>query len=273
MIAIALEDDRAGMIGLEERGKDLGIGIGEVDLADLVPRRHHGADRQIAKPHDARDHLLFAGLQHAGAFSFHDKRPDFILADLAFGFAALAEDPQQHFAGAIEQPHQRQREFRHQNHRRRDLHRDRFGIAQRDLLGHELADDQGSIGDDADDEAHADGVGECRREACLEQPMRQALSKCGTGEGARQHADQSDADLHRGKEFAGIGGQRQRGPRADDAFLDQPASLAGRDETIANSDIDSNPLMTIRIVTIASSRYSTLGPSQCAAAERASCAI
>ena len=63
--------------------------------------------------------------------------------------------------------------------------------------------------------------------------MRQALAERGAGEGARQHADQSDADLHRGKEFAGIGGQRQRAPRAADAFLDQPASRAGRDETIA----------------------------------------
>src|SRR5712671_4752930 len=40
-------------------------------------------------------------------------------------------------------------------------------------------------------------------------------------------------------------------------FSTRPASLAGRDETIASSDIDNRPLTTIRTATIASSRYST----------------
>ena len=86
---------------------------------------------------------------------------------LLFGFAAMAEQPEQRLAGTIEQPHQRQRDLRHQHHRRRDLDRDRFGIAQRDLLRHQFADDQRGIGDDADDEADADGVGEALRQAEL----------------------------------------------------------------------------------------------------------
>ena len=59
------------------------------------------------------------------------------------------------------------------------------------------------------------------REAVPRPAMRQPLAQRGAGKRARQHADQGDADLHRGKEFAGIGCQRQRAPRAADAFLDQ----------------------------------------------------
>ena len=68
---------------LRRRREDPAGGIGKVDHADLVPRRHHGADREVAKPHHAGDHFLFAGLQHAGILGFHDQRADFVLADLA----------------------------------------------------------------------------------------------------------------------------------------------------------------------------------------------
>jgi hypothetical protein len=76
--------------------------IGQIDHADLAARRHDGADRKIAEAHDARDHFLFAGFEHAGILGFDDEGADFILADFLAGLAAVAEQPQQCLAGAIE---------------------------------------------------------------------------------------------------------------------------------------------------------------------------
>src|SRR5262245_28287035 len=50
-VAIAVEHDAARMIGLLQICEDDGQGIGEIDLAHLVARRHHGTDREIAEPH------------------------------------------------------------------------------------------------------------------------------------------------------------------------------------------------------------------------------
>jgi hypothetical protein len=60
----------------------------------------------------------------------------------------------------------------------------------------------------------------------------------GAGERAREHADQRDADLHGGEEFSGIGGERQRAREPRTPFSTSPASRAGRDETIASSDME-----------------------------------
>ena len=77
-------------------------------MLHLVPRRHHGADRQVAEPHHAGDHFLFAGLQHAGVLRLDHEGADFLFADFFLRLAALAEQPEQHLAGAVQQPHQRQ---------------------------------------------------------------------------------------------------------------------------------------------------------------------
>ena len=75
-----------------------------------------------------------------------------------------------------------------------------------------------------------------------------------------EHADQRDADLHGGEEFAGVGGQRQRAARAADALSRrgrQAAPAATRRWRVPTWT--SRPLMTIRTVTIPSSRELTLG--------------
>ncbi|MHC2563818.1 hypothetical protein ACVIVD_005812 [Bradyrhizobium liaoningense] len=92
----------------------------------------------------------------------------------------------------------------------RDPDRDAFGIAQRHLFRHQLADDEGGVGDERDHEPDPDDVGNALGEAELEQPLRQPLSERCARECAGEHTDQRDADLHRRQELAGIGGQRQR---------------------------------------------------------------
>ena len=203
------------------------IGSLDVDHAHFVPRRHHGADRQVAKPHHARDHFLFAGLQHAGIFGFDDEGADLLLADLFFGIAPVTEQPEQRLARAIQQPHQRQRNRRQQHHRRRHPDGHGLGIAQRDLLRHQFADDQRSIGDDGDNDADADRVRETLRQPAFHQPCGETQPQCGAGQGAGQHADQGNPDLHGGEKFAGIGRQSERAARTGNALCDKTGQPRG----------------------------------------------
>ena len=64
---------------------------------------------------------------------------------------ALTDDAQQ--------PDQRRHERGEQSHDRCDAHRERFGVQQRDALGHQLADDERDEGDDQHDDAVGDLLG------------------------------------------------------------------------------------------------------------------
>lgn len=215
------------MRALLERKAD-GFGrLGQIDHRHFMPRRHDRADGKIAKAHHARDHLLLAGFEHACVFRLHDQCVDFFFANFLFGVAALTEQPEQALAGAIENPHQRQRYFCENRHRRCDLHRDRLGIAQRDLLRHKLTDDQRGVGNQRDHQTDAQRIRHARRQAKARQPPRQARAEGRAGKCTGEHADQRDADLDRGQKLAGVGGQCQRAPRAADLFLNQ-ALQSGR---------------------------------------------
>ena len=60
----------------------------------------------VAEPHDARDHLLFAGLQDARVLGLVDEVMDLVLRHLLLGLAAAAEQREDQLAGEIQQKHQ-----------------------------------------------------------------------------------------------------------------------------------------------------------------------
>jgi hypothetical protein len=107
-----------------------------------------------------------------------------------------------------------------------------FRVAQRNLLGHELADHQGEVGDDGHHEADADCFGDARAQPQLDEPFRQTLADGGPGERAREHPDQGNAHLHRRQEPTRIGRERKRAARADHVAVDQRLQPAapGRDD-------------------------------------------
>ena len=110
--------------------------------------------------------------------------------------------------------------------------RDRLGRAQRDLLGHDLTDDQRDIGREHDDEAEADGVRglAARPSACKR--SRHRLAQLRAGKSAGEDRDQGDAALHGRQEAARVGGEVERALGAAAAALGhrlQPR-LARRDD-------------------------------------------
>ena len=142
------------------------------------------------------------------------------------------KQPEDQGAGPVEQPDERRGRDRQPPHRPRHDDRDRLGRAKRELLGHQLADDQRQEGDEDDDDAEADRL----RGLGLETENTQALGHRAAEAGARisagQNADQRDPDLHGRQEAARIGRQCERALRAAAAGLGAGAQprLARRDD-------------------------------------------
>ncbi len=204
-----------------EREPDRLRRLREIDHADLVTRRHHSTDRQVAEPHHTRDHFLLARLQHAGVFRLDDERADFILAHFLLGVAALAEQPEQRLAGTIENPDQRQGYFGEHDHRGRDLHGHRLGIAQCNLLRHQFADDERRIRDQSHHCADADRVGDRLRQSECFQPLRGTRAERRARKRAGCHADQCDTDLDGRQKFSGVGCESERATRTAHALFDE----------------------------------------------------
>ena len=98
-----------------------------------------------------------------------DQHLDLLVGDLLLALAMLAEQPKHRTAGEIEQEDERQRHLGEDGHGRRDHDGNALGIAQRDLLGHQLADDERAVGDGGDDHADPEGSGYARRHAPCDQ--------------------------------------------------------------------------------------------------------
>ena len=220
------------MLGLEQQlaeRRRLGL---EVDPVDLGARRHHRAHGAVAEPHDAGDHAALVRFDGAVMLGLGDQHLDLLVGDALLALLALAEQIEDGAAGNVEQPGQRCGDLGEHGHEGCGAHRDRLGIAQRDLLGNELADDQRDIGDDRHDDADAEGAGHPVGNAIVDEQVAQALAERGAGEGAGEHADQRDADLHGRQEAAGIGAELERAAGAAHVPVDhrfQPGR-AGRDD-------------------------------------------
>src|SRR5213594_1003227 len=93
----------------------------------------------------------------------------------------------------------RSAELEQQTHRRSHEHGDRFGMAQGQTFGHQLADDHGAVGDTKhyDAKSERSTVGSDHRERA--QSRRRPLGKTAAAKGTGQDADESYAELNRGE--------------------------------------------------------------------------
>ena len=131
----------------------------------------------------------------------------------------------------------------------------RSGLARASRFGHELADDQGEVGD------RRDHGGRCP--ACRRWPMRhpasaqeagQVAAERGAAHRAGEDADQGDPDLHRREEPGRVVEHAAAPPRRRDRpGAARCSSRPRRDDIIASSDMASTPLSSIRPNTIATS--------------------
>ena len=124
-------------------------------------------------------------------------RADFLVRDPLARIALLAEQPEHQLAGHVQEPYKRRPDLGDQDHGRRHAGGDRFRSPQRDLLRHQLADDQRQIGDGDDNGADAQGIRPVVRQPLQFKPVGEPGTEGRAGEGAGKDADQGDADLDR----------------------------------------------------------------------------
>ena len=201
----------------------------EVHPAHAQAWRHQIVDALVAEPEDAIDDLALGGLHDPRLSPLPDQDGDLLLRDSRVGRGLHPEHAQDGAGGEAEEADQRARHARQPAHRARYQRGDRLGVAERQLLGHQFADDQREVGDDGDRDPEADlvavgGQAGYPRDAAPDRGPQAVATEC-----AGEDADQGDADLHRGEEAAGVVRQVERGLRARIARLGAPlqADLSG----------------------------------------------
>ena len=120
-----------------------------------------------------------------------------------------------------------------QRHRSGDEGGDALGIAEREALRHQLADDQRDIGGGDDDEGEGERTGDVGEAGARARTSARA-PEGGAGEGAGEDADQGDADLDRREEArsdprrAASRARRRGCRRADQLGFSPDAGSSGR---------------------------------------------
>ena len=167
-------------------------------------------------------------LDRARAFRLGDEQPDLLLGDPLLRLLVAPEQAQDEPRGDLEQSqptgagHAGER-----RHWRRHEGGNALGIAERDLLGHELADDERKISDDRDHDGNPDRLGGPGPKTEHLEPVGQILGQGSPTKGAGEHPDERDADLDAGEEAGLIVEQAQRRPGPRAAFSAMAASAAG----------------------------------------------
>ena len=186
----------------------------DVDPLDVGTRRHDRRHALIAELEHALDDVLFGDADRAGFGALADERLDLVLGEVRFRLALDAKQPEHDVGGRGQQPDDRAADARQHHHRPRHPRGDGFRIVEADALRHQLAEDQRQHGDAGDDDAERDAVGVRRERGHLRDRLGERLGQPRAAVGAGQHADQRDAELHRGEELVGIVRERERRLRA-----------------------------------------------------------
>ena len=115
---------------------------------------------------------MLAGFQNARAFGFGDQHLDLFFRHGALALRRLPKQPEHRLGRDVEQPDRRSRHTRQRRHQWRDGAGDALGMAQRQVLGHQLANDQRQVGD-------------CRKDDDVGQPVGDTISHATVNENLR----------------------------------------------------------------------------------------
>ena len=142
---------------------------------DVRPRDHDVRDLFLREVEDLVEHLALVLLDLAVLGRDLEQHLELGLrVGLAFGELRVdADRPLRHLARPLEHPDQRLEDEEEQADGRRHRERDALGVAERETLRHELADDDVEEGDDEEGEED----GEDRREPLLEQVGEDGLAE------------------------------------------------------------------------------------------------
>ncbi len=162
---------------------------------------------------------MLAGFEHAGSFRLGDQHLDLFLCDRCLALLLLPKQPEHRLGRDVEEPNRRRRRAGQCRHQRRHGARDGLGMAQRQVLGNELADDQRQIGDGRKHGHIRQPAGGAIRHTALDEDLCELRAESYAGIGAGDQAHGRDADLDRRQETTWIGCERERAIGASAALL------------------------------------------------------
>ncbi|MNE53699.1 hypothetical protein D3C80_1484390 [compost metagenome] len=167
-----------------------------------MARRHGHAHGAVAQTQDLLDHLLLFRLNQTRRGAFGQNALDLFLSDVRTVAVLDAHDLEDARGRGRQQQDEGLHRQGHGRDRRRHFRGDGLGEDQGQALGHQFADDQRDIGDQHDHQGRRGdlGIGGEGREAGFQDAIQLARDGRLTI-GARQNADQGDADLNRRQEL------------------------------------------------------------------------
>jgi hypothetical protein len=122
-----------------------------------------------------------------------------ILSHGFLGVRTNTQDAQERLRRLVENPHDWRSGTGQERDRTRDPHRDGLRIADRDLLGHQLADDQRRVGHRDGDDDQRNRLRVARQQRVGRERVAKRVAKRGAAEDARDGRGGREPDLHRGE--------------------------------------------------------------------------
>ncbi len=235
---------------LGQLGADLVLAARDIDPVDLGARRHHFAHGPVGEPHDAGDDRALLFLDDAVARRLRDDELQFLGGHMLARLALDAQQLEEQSARPVEEPDQRRGDPREPHHGGARDHRERLGIAQRILLGRQLAHDQRHIGREDDRDGEAQILGRFRLDAQQRDIFAERPAQLVAGNAPASTAMPVMPICTVERKRPGSADRSSAGCAPRRPALAIACRRGRRDETIASSDMANRPLMTINASTM-----------------------
>jgi hypothetical protein len=186
----------------------------------VCARHHERADLPVVQAEHVAHHLVLVRLDHARARALGQHGVDLVLGH-GGGVLLHAQQAQQRPRGQRQQLHERLGGHGQPVDRAGHQARQRLGVALAQALGHELAHDDGEVGDEHHHQARGGVARGLGLHAQADEPIAQRLGQRRFAHDAVEHADGGDADLDGGEKARGVLAQLGGGDGAAIALIDQ----------------------------------------------------
>jgi hypothetical protein len=196
----------AGGAGLVDGLSD---SVGGIQPFDVGARQHQRCEQPVVEQEHVLHHLVLVLLDQAGVHALFQAGGDFFFRHRAAGAVVDAQQLEHRLRADGQQAHKGLGAGGHPHHGARHQARRGFGVELPDALGHQFAEDDGDEGDDGHHQRGGGDLGGARRHAKGLDPGGQAAAEGRLADDAVEHADGSDAHLHRREELRGVVKQAQ----------------------------------------------------------------
>ena len=232
-----MADQEPGEIAGEHAVSNLLGIVVRIDPCDIAAGGHDGADWPICQPENAFDHPSLHLLENAAFGAFGNQADDLLLGDRLIASRLHAKEPQHHPRGPAKPGDHRPTYARDEPHRPCDASRYALGVPERYLFWNQLTENQGEIGQSDDDDDERNGAAIWSDQGKSVQRLPELFCQGRAAEGACEDANQRNADLDGGQEFARIARQLQGDlgtsvPLAGEPL--QPAPPRGHDRQLGH---------------------------------------